>query len=128
MGKALNPAQVAQIFRLREEKDDWGDPKWSGAYIAEQLGVSESTVWRVLTKRAAYTVKKGGRIAAEEARWNALQHDSFEMEKQEITPELKAAAMESQERFLAMLARERELAAVTPEMAEKLKRYGAGGE
>ena len=46
--KALSPAEVAQIYALREQVDDWGEPKWSGEYIAQALGVSESTVWRVL--------------------------------------------------------------------------------
>lgn len=107
MAKVLTPGQVEQIFRLREELDEWGEPKWSGAYIAEQMGVSESTVWRVLTRRAAYGVKKAGRQAAEKAQWSALLNDSFELEGKAAPAGLAQAAKESEQRFMQQLARER---------------------
>jgi hypothetical protein len=121
MGKVLNPAQVAQIFKLREELDDWGDPKYSGAYIAEQLGVSEATVWRVLKKRAAYTVKKGGKQAAEDARWNALNTEAFGTGAD--AAELARKAAESEARMLALMngAPKAGLMEVPPEIAARAR-------
>ena len=52
--KILTPAAAGEIRRLRDEVDEWGEPCWSGAQIADKLGVSESTVWRVIRKQAAY--------------------------------------------------------------------------
>ena len=52
--KALTPAAAGEIRRLYDEKDEWGEPRYSGAWIADQLGVSESTVWRVIRRQAAY--------------------------------------------------------------------------
>jgi hypothetical protein len=124
MAKVLTPGQVEQIFRLREELDEWGEPKWSGAYIAEQMGVSESTVWRVLTRRAAYGVKKAGRQAAEKAQWSALLNDSFELEGKAAPAGLAQAAKESERRFMQQLERERALV-LSPEAAERAARYGA---
>ena len=56
--RALTPAAAMEIKRLRTERNDWGEAKWSAAEIAEKLGVSESTVWRVLKKRAAYSAMR----------------------------------------------------------------------
>ena len=56
--RALTPAAAMEIKRLRAERNDWGEAKWSAAEIAEKLGVSESTVWRVLKKRAAYSAMR----------------------------------------------------------------------
>lgn len=100
MGKALTPNAVVEIWRLREELDDWGEPKWSGAFIAAQLGVSEATIWRVLKKRAAYA--EGRKANGQElARFDAMTRDTLGAMKQN-RPELDVAAAESLARFQAM--------------------------
>ena len=62
--RVLTQMQAGEIRRMRLELNDWGDPKWTGAEIAAAIGVSESTVWRVLNKQAAYAkmgkLEKGG--------------------------------------------------------------------
>lgn len=62
--RVLTQMQAGEIRRLRLEKNDWGEPLYTGAEIAAAVGVSESTVWRVLNKQAAYAkmgkVEKGG--------------------------------------------------------------------
>jgi len=62
--RVMTQFTAGEVRRLRAEVDDWGDPKWTGTEIAVALGVSESTVWRVLNKQAAYEkmgkVDKGG--------------------------------------------------------------------
>ena len=92
MKKVLSPAAVSEIWRLREELDDWGGPKWSGEYIASQLGVSESTVWRVLRKRAAYRTE--GPAAQALARAQAMEADTLGVERM-VRPDLDARARES---------------------------------
>lgn len=62
--RVLTQMQAGEIRRLRLERNDWGEPLYTGAEIAAAVGVSESTVWRVLNKQAAYAkmgkVEKGG--------------------------------------------------------------------
>lgn len=62
--RVLTQWQAGEIRRLRLEKNEWGDAKWTGMEIAVSLGISESTVWRVLNKQAAYAkmgkVEPGG--------------------------------------------------------------------
>lgn len=62
--RILTQMQAGEIRRMRAELDDWGAPKWTGTEIAVHVGVSESTVWRVLNKQAAYAkmgkVEPGG--------------------------------------------------------------------
>jgi hypothetical protein len=92
--KALNVEQVAMIHTLRRELDCWGEPKWSGEYIAQQIGVSESTVWRVLRKRAAYAPEVG------EKRMLALEMDTLKV-LERADPEMEKRAAESLARVLA---------------------------
>lgn len=58
--RVLTQMQAGEIRRLRAEMNDWGEPRYTGAEIAAAVGVSESTVWRVLNKQAAYA--KMGRV------------------------------------------------------------------
>lgn len=103
MAKALTPTAVVEIHRLREELDDWGEPKYSGAYIAEQLGVSEATIWRVLKKRAAYATNKKSN-GQDIARFDAMVRDTLGAAEQE-RPDLDAAAIASQAKLLASMER-----------------------
>jgi transcriptional regulator with XRE-family HTH domain len=97
MKKVLTPAAVGEIWRLREELDDWGEPKWSGEQIAEQIGVSESTVWRVLRKKAAY--RKEGPAAQTKARFAALETDTLGVAGQD-RPDMEQRAAESARQVL----------------------------
>jgi hypothetical protein len=123
MAKALTPQAVVEIHRLREVMDDWGEPKFSGAFIAAQLGVSEATIWRVLKKRAAYA---DGRKANGQdlARFDAMTRDTLGGMQQD-RPELDVAAAESLARFQAMQGNAspptRELG--SPEYEARLARY-----
>ena len=97
MKKALTPAAVEEIWRLREELDEWGEPRWSGEYIAAQIGVSESTIWRVLRKKAAY--RKEGVAAQTKARFAALETDTLGAAGQD-RPDLEQRAAESARQVL----------------------------
>jgi len=83
--RVLTQMQAGEIRRMRLELNDWGDPKWTGAEIAAAIGVSESTVWRVLNKQAAYAkmgkLEKGGLTL--EAASAALTLSGFEGLKDE---------------------------------------------
>jgi len=57
--RVLTQMQVGEIRRMRLIKNEWDEPLYTGAEIAAAVGVSESTVWRVLNKQAAYA-KMGG--------------------------------------------------------------------
>ena len=102
MAKVLTPQAVMEIHRMREELNEWEEPKYSGAHIAEQLGVSEATIWRVLKKRAAYSTGKAGngQVAA---RFDAMSRDTLGA-MQQNRPELDAAAAASEARMLARLS------------------------
>jgi hypothetical protein len=54
MARVLTPAAATAILELHEEKDSWGRPLHSQGAIAEMLGVSETTVFRVIHRRGAY--------------------------------------------------------------------------
>ena len=98
MAKVLTPAAVVEIHRMREVLDEWGEPKFSGAHIAEQLGVSEATIWRVLKKRAAYALgKNSGQM---EARFDAMTRDTLGAGSMN-RPDLDAAAAASLAKVLA---------------------------
>ena len=118
--KAVSSEMAERIFELRQEVDGWGDPVWGCGELAQQFGVSESTIWRVLAKRAAYA---GRDLRMEkkkmEAQWEALGKDAFRAEGREI-PELDAQAAASEEKFRKMLAGEVEIKrlpshAITPQ-------------
>jgi hypothetical protein len=98
MGKVLTPAAVGEVYRMREQLDEWGEAKWSAAHIATQLGVSEATIWRVLKKRAAYG-KKGSSAGQEEARFDAMLNDTLGVGEQS-RPDLDRRAEESLARML----------------------------
>ena len=98
MGRVLTPAAVGEVYRMREQLDEWGEPKWSAAHIAGQLGVSEATIWRVLKKRAAYG-KKGSSAGQEEARFDAMLNDTLGVGEQS-RPDLDRRAEESLARML----------------------------
>jgi len=91
--KAVTVEMAEEIRRLRELKDGWGDPLWSNARIAERLGLSESTVWRVDRGRAAY----GGKTVLQEqrreaARWEALGIGGLPLPEAEGIGEAEIAA------------------------------------
>ena len=68
--RVLTQMQCGDIRRLRAEVDDWGQPKWTGLQIAAKVGCSESTVWRVIGKQAAYADMRkvpGGGLSMESA-------------------------------------------------------------
>jgi len=99
--KAISPEMAVRIYELREVLDEWGDHKWSCGAIAKQLGVSESTIWRVVAKRAAYVGRNAVMEKRQaEAQWKALEQEAF---GQVEAPELDAAARASEEKMLRML-------------------------
>ncbi len=99
MAKVLTPAAVVEIHRMREVLNEWGEPKFSGAHIAEQLGVSEATIWRVLKKRAAYAAGRKG-SGQTEARFDAMTRDTLGAGGMD-RPDLDAAAAASLAKMLA---------------------------
>ena len=124
MAKALKPEQVEQIHLLRDEVDGWGDPVHSAEWIGQQIGVSESTVWRVLKGRSAYAKGVKGR-RLETASIGLMERDGLNVLGQ-AHPELDAAAELSARKMLATV--ERQAAAkdlVTPETIARAKAYGA---
>ena len=125
MAKVLSPAAVEQVHKWRDEVDEWGEPRYSGAWIAGELGVSESTVWRVLKQRTAYgRVRRQGVMT--EKLFGVMERDGLKMEGTE-RPDLVAAAEASQARFLAGLrAKREEIEHVTPALQEKAAMLGAG--
>jgi len=60
MKRVMTQFTAGEVRRMRAEVNEWGEPKWTGVEIAVALGVSESTIWRVLNKQAAY--EKMGRV------------------------------------------------------------------
>ena len=58
--RVLTQAQCGEIRRMRAEVDDWGEARWTGLAIAEAIGCSEGTVWRVLGRRAGYARAPSG--------------------------------------------------------------------
>ncbi|HAN93879.1 MAG TPA: hypothetical protein DCQ33_17610 [Nitrospira sp.] len=114
-----------KISELRAELDDWGDPRWSYREIAELLGLSESTVWRAANRSGSYKVKNP-LIAQKkiEDSWAALLGDQKGVLEVPTSPLMAREAAQSQERLLALLEREKFLAP-SPELAEKMERYGA---
>jgi transcriptional regulator with XRE-family HTH domain len=113
-----------KISELRGELDDWGDPRWSYREIAELLGLSESTVWRAANRSGSYKVKNP--LTAQkkiEDSWNALLADDKGVLEIPTSPLLAREAAQSQERLLALLEREKFLAP-SPDVAERLERYG----
>jgi hypothetical protein len=52
--KILTPQNVQTIMDMRSIVDEWGEPRYTGTELAVHLGVSESTIWRVIKKQAAY--------------------------------------------------------------------------
>jgi len=124
MAKALKPEQVEQIHLLRDEVDGWGDPVHSAEWIGQQMGVSESTVWRVLKGRSAYAKGVKGR-RLEIASVGLMERDGLNVLAR-ATPELEAAAEASAKKVLASLERQavtKEL--TTPETMAKARTYGA---
>lgn len=118
--KAITPAMAARIVELRLEKDGWGEQKWSCAAIAAQLGVSESTVWRVDSRRAAYAGKNPVLEAKRaEAQWAALEADAFRAGGQSAPPE-EAAVTASLAKLQGMLGGASGKLEVSPEVREKM--------
>lgn len=124
MAKVLTAAQVEEIHRMREIVDDWGTPVHSGEDIAGALGVSSSTIWRVLKGKAAYRLEKraNGQTAA---RFRAMELDSLGASTQ-VRPDLDAAAEASQRQLLGMLEKQAGVKELTsPEAQARAKAYGA---
>lgn len=124
MARVLTPAAVEAIHTMRAELDVWGEPKYSGEAIAEKMGVSESTVWRVLKMKAAYKLSKvgNGQVAA---RFAAMEVDRLGAAEQ-VRPDLERAAEESQRKLAGLLEREAAAKAlITPETVARAKAYGA---
>ena len=63
--RALTPSAAGKILELREELNEWGEHIYTGDEIAELLGVSPSTVWRVIHKQAAYARVKAAPTQAQ---------------------------------------------------------------
>ena len=128
--KTLTPEKVEWIKKLRSELDGWGEPKWTQDYIAEAVGVSSSTVWRVLNEKAAYALtKEQKKMKQINAGWDALERDAFGATEM-VDSRLEAAAAESQERLLKMLEKqmeggEKRIELTTPEVLERARAYGA---
>jgi IS30 family transposase len=124
--KIVTPELAGEISRLREEVDGWGDKKWSCAAIAEKLGLSESTVWRVDTRRAAYAGKnRVGDAKRAEARWAALLDGTLPLETTSVDDAAVAASLA---KLTGMLEQKSEPSKfITPEMLER-KRQLIGGE
>jgi hypothetical protein len=122
--KVLTPEAAGHIRRMREQVDGWGDPLHSAQAIALELGVSESTVWRVIKQTAAYS----GRAAVVTGRAAMLQALETVAKNAEPTEEAIAA---SQERFLALLQKEtkeerqppKSFETLSPAMQQKFKDY-----
>lgn len=129
--KLLTPEQVTMIRNMRAEVDGWGDPKWTGEHIADAVGVSPSTVWRVLKERAAYSLNKDQKATRQiEAGWAAIERDAFGVAER-VDPRIDAAVAASQERLLAMLEGQGTKPALdglvySPDVLERAKEYGAG--
>lgn len=124
MAKVLSAAQVEEIHRLREVVDDWGTPVHSGEDIADALGVSSSTIWRVLKGKAAYKLAKTGNGQVE-ARFRAMERDALKAADQP-RPDLEAAAEASAKKMLAALERQGAAKELTsPEAQARAKAYGA---
>lgn len=105
--RVLTQMQAGEIRRMRAELNDWGEPKWTGAEIAHRIGCSESTVWRVLTKQAAYA--KMGKVEPGGLSFEAA-HAALVLAPE--TPGLQDGAAASQARFIAMLREPEEAAPV----------------
>ena len=69
--KILTPGNVRAILEMRSILNEWGEPRHTGAEIAVQLGVSESTVWRVIREQAAYARRVAPSREAEQANFEA---------------------------------------------------------
>ena len=80
--KVLTDAAAAEILRLRAMKDSRGLPVYSQMKIASLLGVSETTVFRVLNRGGAYMatpeLKTDEEAAASEARFRAMNPELFQ--------------------------------------------------
>ena len=99
--RVLTQAQAGEIRRLRSELNDWNEPKWTGAEIALHVGCSESTVWRVIGKQAAYA--KMGRVEPGGLSME-MAHAAVALTGGNSVLDAEAAA--SQARFLAQLTAE----------------------
>lgn len=90
--KILTPAAAMKILELRAEKDEWGEPKWTGDAIAQALGVSPGTVWRVIKKQAAYAQFQAfPRTAEMNAITTSAKETMAAAAEQETNPEVKAS-------------------------------------
>lgn len=80
--KVLTPAAAMEIKRLRAMKDSRGLPVYSQMKIAAMLGVSETTVFRVLNYGGAYgtvpELKTDEEAKASEARFRAANPELFQ--------------------------------------------------
>ncbi len=79
--KVLTPSAAMEIKRLHALRDSRGQPVHSQMTIADMLGVSETTVFRVIHKRAAYSnlreVPTDADAAASEARFKEEHPELF---------------------------------------------------
>lgn len=119
--KAVSPEMAARVFALREEVDGWGDHVHSCDSIAQMLGVSESTIWRVVAKKSAYA---GRNVVTEkkqlDAQWKALEAEAFGDVKDDA---LDAAAKASEEKLMKALEGKKELSWTEQQLsAEALER------
>ena len=91
--KLLTAEQAEMVHKLREKVDSWGDPVYTGREIAEEMGVSEATIWRVLNRQAGYAVAKR-RERNSAAYMDAVVEDKLGIAKKvELPPDF--AAMEA---------------------------------
>ncbi len=79
--RVLTSAAAMEIKRLYELKDSQGKPLYSQMQIAGMLGVSETTVFRVIHKAAAYArvreLPTQDEAAESEARFKAAHPELF---------------------------------------------------
>ncbi len=115
MGKlALTPGQVAEILRLREERDEWGGYKRTIREITDWVNsqwglcVSDATVQRVCGRAGAYKEGRGVMRSAQDIAAHS-------------TPEAIALSQRLVEHRIAEALKPKEY---PPEMQEKLKLFG----
>ena len=82
--KALTPAAAMEIKRLYALMDERGNRLYSQMRIGGMVGVSETTVFRVVHKEAAYAAVRelptDDEAAASEARFRAANPQLFEQD------------------------------------------------
>lgn len=94
MAMVLTPAAAQAVVRMRAEVDEWGRHRNSQAMIASALGISESTVQRVLKRKGAYQrvaeMKTDAEAAASLQKFLRMQEEEKQREADGVVEELSA--------------------------------------